>query len=689
MVFSTVLILLAGKNLIDPVNILSASILASSMVNAQPGRLYSAFYCSMIFSFAKYILDSPAQQKYSLLLTSALPGLKPILSTLQSQNLIHQEYFQFINIENENLNNYIDILLYYLAFHIVVTQIINDIFLRRRRKPLYLQYKNKLFSLNGPIFASIVKNFEIYEPNVTNYNSQAVTTTDDTNSNNSRANEEPVTWKNQFYQLNVDIPISTGENNDILSNVNETTNLKNFIRYLFQWKKNYLLSPLWSLVITLRAIYFEKKYLKEITTSRGGNVLNNNSESISPINSNVSNEESPTFQKKSLFYSPQDVDKMALIAQTASDDYAQLNLISSKENIFNRGENDYKVCIVDIGSHSITFHIGNLHEGQLIVFVNGVMWSEVSCALIMEREGEEYVVVNGLVPSCSYDIQFINRLEQTDDYLISDVVVRSAGIQSQSTNENISSNVSDELNENLNLQNIDFTFPSYYHRKFLSPLLTLKHSVLTTNTNLAEERIKLKKVKKEVTKKLSTLRQEIDNWKSKLDQNASNDEKSTSKIESLKLTIKQNETMSAKLENELKERTELQLQTENKYLKLKDDVLKKNLEDSKLEDFLKETLEEEEKKHVKFLAEFNHLISKSEKLESKYDILQKEVLQTSEESEFLKIQFLNIRESERSRRTKQYAQNANEYELIIKGLEQDISRIEGENSNMYLMISGF
>ena len=136
MVFSTVLILLAGKNVMDPINILSASILASSMVNAHPDRLYSAIYCSMIFSFAKYILDSPAQQKYSLLLTSALPGLKPILSTLQSQNLIHQEYFQFINIENENLNNYIDILLYYLAFHIVVTQIINDIVLRRRRKPL-------------------------------------------------------------------------------------------------------------------------------------------------------------------------------------------------------------------------------------------------------------------------------------------------------------------------------------------------------------------------------------------------------------------------------------------------------------------------------------------------------------------------------------------------------------------------
>lgn len=258
--------------------------------------------------------------------------------------------------------------------------------------------------------------------------------------------------------------------------------------------------------------------------------------------------------KKSVFNNFEPSNTMALIAKTTSDDYNLLNLVSTNENIFNRNDNDYKVCIIDISTNSITFHIENLHDGELIVLVNGVIWSEVSCALILEHVGEEYVVVNGLVPSCSYDIQFINRLNHRDDYLVSDLIVRTCG-----NNNAIAGK----------FENLDFSFPSYYHRKFLSPLLTLKHSVLTTNANLSDERTKLKKTKKEISKKLSLLRQEIDYFKGRISQNATHDEKSTLKVENLKVALQQSETAVNKLEMQLKTLTEKELELEEEYLKRK------------------------------------------------------------------------------------------------------------------------
>ena len=226
---------------------------------------------------------------------------------------------------------------------------------------------------------------------------------------------------------------------------------------------------------------------------------------------------------------------------------------------------------------------------------SGVIWSEVSCALILEHVGEEYVVVNGLVPSCSYDIQFINRLNHRDDYLVSDLIVRTCG-----NNNAIAGK----------FENLDFSFPSYYHRKFLSPLLTLKHSVLTTNANLSDERTKLKKTKKEFSKKLSLLRQEIDYFKGRISQNATHDEKSTLKVENLKVALQQSETAVNKLEMQLKTLTEKELELEEEYLKKKDLHLKNQLEFSKLEESLSKDLKNSEGRFQKVNQELVQLGSK-------------------------------------------------------------------------------
>ncbi|CAI4062352.1 Nnf2p SKDI_07G3380 [Saccharomyces kudriavzevii IFO 1802] len=566
-----------------------------------------------------------------------------------------------------------------------------------------------------PYFTSMVKEYKSFQPSVISAersNSQAVTTTTTTTSpttfnfsgdNNDLPSEIPVSnpinaastnnsdpfscsndkYTNQLFELNVDFGNIFSSSN-LSSDISVTTNLENFIRLLFRRKNQHLIAPLWSMVVTLKTTNFEKKYLQEtfenpLTPTNSSTSYTDNQEKHNEdldtikthsIPSRISFTHAGKF-KKSVFNNFEPSNTMALIAKTTSDDYNQLNLVSTNENIFNRNDNDYKVCIIDISTNSITFHIENLHDGELIVLVNGVIWSEVSCALILEHVGEEYVVVNGLVPSCSYDIQFINRLNHRDDYLVSDLIVRTCGSDNAIAGK---------------FENLDFSFPSYYHRKFLSPLLTLKHSVLTTNANLSDERAKLKKTKKEVSKKLSLLRQEIDYFKSRIAQNATNDEKSTSKVENLKVALQQSEIAVNKLEKQLKKLTEKELDLEEEYLKKKDLHLKNQLEYGKLEESLSKDLKNSESKFNKLNQELSQVASKLDRLNARNEKLQKEVDQNEKEIEKFSTQFLSKREKDRFRRNEYRIREANKFELTIKGLEQDVNRLEHENENIHSLI---
>lgn len=521
-------------------------------------------------------------------------------------------------------------------------------------------------TIQKPIFTDLISSSKVFELSVTSpseSNSQTISTNITTQSSSST---DSTSYTNQFFKLEVVQP-QKSKAELFESDSTSKINLENFIFQLFKWKNHYLIPPLWSMFATIKTMAFEKRYLRSKSESVASASASAPSESTSgnTITPTSSENGSSGIVTTSVFVNPDTSDCMALIAP-AADDYNQLNLIPSSHQ-----EQVYKVCVTYIGPTLMTFHIQNLHEGELIVLVNGVIWSQVSSAIVQEKPGEEYTVVSGLVPSCSYDIQFVNRLAEMEDYLIADLIIRTSS--------------KDGSNKEL----LDFSFPSYYHRKFLSPILTLKHSVLTTNTNLAEERVKLKKTKKELSKKLSGLRQEIDHLKVKICQNAVQDEKSSSKVDNLKTLLHQSESQIASLEKDLKSLNAQQVQMESNYLQKKDKHLQKQMEYSNLEASLNEELREYTVKLSKLQQEFAQLTSKKEKMTVKHEKLQKEVDQYCQEFENFKTQFLVKREKDRQQREESRIREANDYELKIKGLEQDISRLEGENGNMHKLIQGY
>ena len=555
-----------------------------------------------------------------------------------------------------------------------------------------------------PYFSDIVKSIKSFEPAVTIRSDSELQSPNTTIFSSSGSNikksmdyiENIQNFTNQLYELNVDLDSSMNDINNLKDDINITTNLENFIHYLFKKNTQYIISPLWSIFVTWKTTHFEKKILKGTNFAKhdkdnnNNNQLKSNKHEVSATRDGSDSNTKGSVDKrvsepinKSVF-NISDSNSMALIAQNKSNDYDQLNLIKSDNNIFNNKENEYKVCIVDIATHSLTFHIENLTDGELIVLVNGIIWSEVSCSLILENPSEEYVVVSGLVPSCSYDIQFVNRLNYKDDYLICDLIVRTMGLKANKYE--VANNSGSSSNE---FEKLDFSFPSYYHRKFLSPLLTLKHSILTTNANLTEEKTKLKKTKKEANKKLTSLRQEIDHLKTKIKQNETNDEKNAFKIENLKTIIQQNELALVSLEDQIKILNDEEIKLEEIYIQKKDVHLKKELEFSKLEEKYKKENARLINRESKLKNDYKQLLSKKEKLDIKHNQLQKEVTQNNEIYEKYKIEFVNKKEKERAKRTEIRFRETNNLELSVKALEQDINRLESENLNLSSIVENY
>ncbi|SMN17985.1 similar to Saccharomyces cerevisiae YGR089W NNF2 Protein that exhibits physical and genetic interactions with Rpb8p, which is a subunit of RNA polymerases I, II, and III [Maudiozyma saulgeensis] len=640
-----------------PLKSLSLAIIAATAINSTSMVPLYATFCSIIHATLTHI--TPQQWKLILPLTN----------------------------NNNNNNNSNNGIIFCLAYHIVFRQFLTTIWLNNSTE--FDTESNNITNQVNVSFSNVV---------VTNVQSfsQPPQNTQEKPSLTTSAKTAAAT--NQLYQIHTNLPTSSAITDDEYSlNIDsgeydaETTaahNLQTFVTLLFKRRKgkSVVVAPLWALCITLKALFiqrfggiFQKNSLKSKILNSNDNSINNNN-----------NEEETSMSTD-------------LIAQNKNGDLNQLNLVpitsgshatldtiffNNNTNINRSMINDYKVCIVDIAAHALTFLIENLIDGELIVLVNGLIWTEVSCTLVMERVGDEYVVISGLVPACSYDIQFVNRLNQKFDCLIADLMIRTSQLNNSTTTTTTTVNAN-ENDISSNFEALDYSFPSYYHRKFLSPLLTLKHSVLTTNANLSDERNKIKKTRREINKKISSLRTDIDHLKLKLKQTTMTDNKHSNKIDTLKAQLQQNEISLVNLEETLTKLTIEENSLQDIYLAKKDHHLKKELEFDKLKDNLNSNLENDKEKLNKLTNDKVQFETKLEKLIIRHEKLQKELDSNNEFYQNFKDQFVSKREKSRLKRKDFKIREINDLELSQKALEQDLSRLEYENDNMKNLINQY
>lgn len=290
-------------------------------------------------------------------------------------------------------------------------------------------------------------------------------------------------------------------------------------------------------------------------------------------------------------------------------DYHRFNWadIYNPDNNLNKKIDGIAVVIYRISETFVQFLIQQpesytYDNDEMVILVNGVIWFRVKSEI---HPLGELVTIQGLMASYIYDIQFVIRDHSINrDFLIGDSIIRTSignassplkksSMPSSSskpcdsfefTHSNAPSNSSENVfgmefssNKNDNTsssfsfsstgfannndtsetsgfgngeqENLvhDFSFPSFYHRRFASPIVTLKNSVLTTNWNIAEERNKLKKMKKDYSKRLQTLKNEEVTLSSKIEKIGQTHEEESarisSKIDNLKKTVHQLETI--------------------------------------------------------------------------------------------------------------------------------------------------
>jgi predicted nucleic acid-binding Zn-ribbon protein len=340
------------------------------------------------------------------------------------------------------------------------------------------------------------------------------------------------------------------------------------------------------------------------------------------------------------------------------DDYVFANF----DQCFKR--NKILIFVDYIGETLISFQLKNYKRGDIIIRVNGVIWYQVSRG---DHKGEEYFIVGGLTPLSQYDVQFI--IEEEDElgnkkkYLIDDLIV--------STVDKDGGNISTVKTTS---------------NKVLSPLVTLQESLITTTDNLNQEKLKLKKQRKEISKKLTSYRQEIEKLKGKISSSDSNDLKNWNKVTMLRISVKQAEEDVSKVENEIAEVEARENEVYEVY------VVEKRKFDQQLRNFQNfrnvytSKMELKRTKLSELNLELDNLSTKKEKLQIKADKFTADLFKVRGELNELYMNDLTARITARQSRLDKRVGLLGEFTKEIEKMKKGCDRLELENSQLRLQL---
>jgi predicted nucleic acid-binding Zn-ribbon protein len=431
----------------------------------------------------------------------------------------------------------------------------------------------------------------------------------------------------QNYSMEAPASYPEDETSDILSSRNIVAdNFENFCLGIQSRVKNStkFVQPLWTFMATLKAMSIRKDiYSGEIQAKQG----DNNALVLSDY-----------------------VNKY--------DDYVFANF----DQCFKR--NKILIFVDYIGETLISFQLKNYKRGDIIIRVNGVIWYQVSRG---DHKGEEYFIVGGLTPLSQYDVQFI--IEEEDElgnkkkYLIDDLIV--------STIDKDGGNISTVKTTS---------------NKVLSPLVTLQESLITTTDNLNQEKLKLKKQRKEISKKLTSYRQEIEKLKGKISSSDSNDLKNWNKVTMLRISVKQAEEDVSKVENEIS----LVEARENEVYEVY--VVEKRKFDQQLRNFQNfrnvytSKMELKRTKLSELNLELDNLSTKKEKLQIKADKFTADLSKVIGELNELYMNDLTAKITARQSRLDKRVGLLGEFTKEIEKMKKGCDRLELENSQLRLQL---
>lgn len=306
-------------------------------------------------------------------------------------------------------------------------------------------------------------------------------------------------------------------------------------------------------------------------------------------------------------------------------------------------------CYVSfIGETSIGLQISGMAIIEsLLVRVNQVIWLQVSAGSI---DSVSYIGISGLTPLSQYEVEVINVNENGEWEMLSRVTV---------------STIMNDL--------------TLSQSKKTTPMATLQESLVTTNESVSRERFKLKKVRKEYSKKIHTIKNDIENLKKKLDTNDKSDERNYRKILSLKQTLKKIYESNSEIEEEIMDCFSEEGDLNESYYLLKRQYENAMKSFQAVEDEHKNKVSSRDEEIDSLRASHSQLVLKKEKIDAKKDKVAKEVAKLQQEINALKHEDLSIRRARRAERQEKRDQKMKEYVLEISKLERIVHQLSTEN----------
>lgn len=314
---------------------------------------------------------------------------------------------------------------------------------------------------------------------------------------------------------------------------------------------------------------------------------------------------------------------------------------------------------------------------ELSVTVNGVLWPQVN-ATCSEENNSFFLFVDGLTPFSEYAVEIA----------CGETVLFKHGIKTEYSERLRGATNSGRSRANSVGNPGASALGSAVPARPVSPVTTLLESLTTAQMTLSEEKSKTKKLRKDYSKRLAAIRQEIENTKSKMESNLKQDSKSRHKIEQLQLSLPALEEELAMKQGEFEELNETVAEVSAAHKAKKKEFEERQQQLTKLEKEAQKLKKEADEKEASSQQEIVQLKTKLDRLQGRRAKAANDVSRVEREIRGELDNCLQRLMAERGKRQAKRQAMENEFSSNINKMAKGVENLRQEASIIQQMMSG-
>lgn len=314
---------------------------------------------------------------------------------------------------------------------------------------------------------------------------------------------------------------------------------------------------------------------------------------------------------------------------------------------------------------------------ELSVTVNGVLWPQVN-ASCSEENSAFFLFVDGLTPFSEYSVEIA----------CGENVLFKHGVKTEYSERLKGAANSGRSRANSVGNPGTSSLSSSVPARPVSPVTTLLESLTTAQMTLSEEKSKTKKLRKDYSKRLASIRQEMENTRSKMESNLKQDSKSRHKIEQLRMSLPALDEELAMKQSEFEELNEIVTEASAEHKAKKKTFEERQQQLTKLEKEAQKVKKEADEKEASSQQEIVQLKTKLDRIQGRRAKAANDVSRVEREIRAELDTCLQRLMAERGKRQAKRQAMENEFSSNINKMAKGVENLRQEASIIQQMMSG-